>query len=96
MLFRSHIIFPDTSYTYKHVARSSIRYLSKTVLYALFGEDTVMVIDQVFKNTLGSQYSVHKHQKDIGWKIAPHVCKCTTYQGKLYDMGIGQISYEEN
>ena len=71
-------------------------FLSKTVLYALFGEDAVMVIDQVFKNTLGRQYSVHKHQKDIGWKIAPHVCKCTTYQGKLYDMGIGQISYEEN
>ena len=55
-----------------------------------------MVVDQVFKNTVGRQYSVHKHQKDIGWKIAPHVCKCTMYQGKLYDMGIGQISYEEN
>ena len=22
-------------------------------------------------------------------KIAPHVCKCTKYEGKLYDMGMG-------
>lgn len=70
-------------------------FLSKTVLYALFGQDAVYIADKVFQNTLGRQYSVHKHQKDIGWRIAPHVCKCTMYQGKLYDWGIGQMSYEE-
>lgn len=70
-------------------------FLSKTVLYALFGQEAVYIVDKVFQNTLGRQYSVHKHQKDIGWKVAPHVCKCTMYHGELYDMGVGQISYEE-
>lgn len=70
-------------------------FLSKTVLYALFGQDAVRIVDSVFKNTLGRQYTIHKHQRDIGLRIAPHVCKCTMYQGELYDMGIGQISYEE-
>lgn len=70
-------------------------FLSKTVLYALFGQEAVYIVDRIFKNTLGRQYDVHKHHKDIGLKIAPHVCKCTKYKGELYDMGIGQISYEE-
>ncbi len=69
-------------------------FLSKTVLYALFGQEAVYIVDRIFKNTLG-QYDVHKHHKDIELKIAPHVCKCTMYKGELYDMGIGQISYEE-
>lgn len=70
-------------------------FLSKTVLYALFGQDAVYIVDNIFKNTLGRQYDVHQHHKDIELKIAPHVCKCTMYHGKLYDVGIGQISYEE-
>ena len=70
-------------------------FLSKTVMYPLFEKDAVKVVDNIFKNTLGKQYSVHKHQKDMRLKLAPHVCKCTRYQGKLYNMGMGQISYEE-
>lgn len=70
-------------------------FLSKTVMYPLFGEDAVKVVDRIYQNTLGKQYNVHKHQKDIRLKLAPHVCKCTRYQGELYNMGMGQISYEE-
>lgn len=68
---------------------------SKTVHYALFGGDAYRVIDSIFKNTLGVSYNKHKHSKDIRLKLAPHVCKCTRYNGKLYDMGKGQISYTE-
>lgn len=70
-------------------------FLSKTVIYPLFENAAVPIVDNIFKNTLGKQYEGHKHMKDKGLKIAPHVCKCTRYQGSLYDMGMGRIEYEE-
>ena len=70
-------------------------FVSKTILYALFEEEAVPVIDKVFQVTLGPNYHVHKHEKDVKLNIAPHVCKCTLYHGTLFDMGIGKISYEE-
>ena len=70
-------------------------FLSKTVLYPLLGSNAVQVVDNVFKNTLGKNYVVHKHTKDLQLKLAPHVCKCTKYQGKLYHMGMGRIEFEE-
>ena len=70
-------------------------FLSKTVLYPLLGSNAVKVVDNVFKNTLGKNYVVHKHTKDLQLKLAPHVCKCTKYQGKLYHMGMGRIEFEE-
>ncbi len=66
-------------------------FLSKTVLYPVFGEEAVRITDAVFRNTLGKNYDVHKHNKDVSLKIAPHVCKCTRYDGRLYDMGLGKI-----
>ncbi len=67
-------------------------FLSKTILYPMFGRDAVRVTDNIFKNTLGFKiYNVHKHTKDVSLGISPHVCKCTRYQGKLYDMGMGRI-----
>lgn len=66
-------------------------FLSKTVLYPMFGKGAVEVADGVFRNTLGKNYGEHKHMKDKGLGVAPHVCKCTRYQGKLYDMGMGRI-----
>jgi CRISPR-associated protein Csm5 len=70
-------------------------YLSKTIIYPLFEKDAVKVTDQIYQNTLGKQYGQHKHNKDISVKIAPHVCKCTRYHGKLYDMGMGRIELLE-
>lgn len=66
-------------------------FLSKTILYPFFKEQAVKITDGVFKNTLGKNYSVHKHYRDIPLKLAPHVCKCTRYNGRLYDMGMGKI-----
>lgn len=67
-------------------------FLSKTVLYPMFGIRAVKVTDDIFKNTLGDKvYQNHKHYKDVSMKLSPHVCKCTRYNGKLYDMGMGKI-----
>ena len=66
-------------------------FLSKTVLYPLFGEQAVGIIDSIFQNTLGKNYREHKHDQDRRKRLAPHVCKCTYYHGQLYDMGMGRI-----
>ena len=70
-------------------------FLSKTVIYPLFGSRAMKVVDNIYRNTLGPSYGKHKHTKDLGLKIAPHVCKCTRYRGKLYDMGMGRIEYQK-
>lgn len=70
-------------------------FLSKTVIYSLFEDQSVKVLDNILKTTLGKNYFIHKHNKDLGLKIAPHVCKCTRYKGELYDMGMGKILYEQ-
>ena len=69
-------------------------YPSKTILYPMFEQDAVRVIDRIYKNTIRA-YDKHKHGKDVALNIAPHVCKCTRYQGRLYDMGMGQITVKE-
>lgn len=66
-------------------------FLSKTIIYNLFDKDAVYVADKIFKSTLGNQYDIHKHRRDISLGVAPHVCKCTRYGGRLYNMGIGKI-----
>lgn len=67
-------------------------FLSKTILYPLFEDEAVRITDSVFRNTLGDKmYTKHKHTKDIQQKLAPHICKCTRYNGRLYDMGMGKI-----
>ncbi len=67
-------------------------FLSKTVLYPLYGAEAVKLTDQIFHVTLGSKvYDNHKHAKDLANNVAPHICKCTRYNGKLYDMGLGKI-----
>ena len=66
-------------------------FLSKTMLYPVFGEQAVKLTDQTFRTTLGKNYDVHKHAGDVSKGVSPHVCKCTRYHGKLYDMGMGKI-----
>ncbi len=66
-------------------------FVSKTILYNAFEERGVKVTDQVFQMTLGKKYKEHKHDGDRNLGIAPHVCKCTRYGGKLCDMGMGRL-----
>ncbi len=65
-------------------------FLSKTMLYPLYGDRAVRITDSVFRVTI-KNYIIHKHNRDVGNGVAPHVCKCTRYKGKLYDMGMGKI-----
>ena len=69
-------------------------FLSKTVMYPLFGDNAVRIVDAIFKMTV-YDYIKHKHAKDISLNVAPHVCKCTKYQGELYDMGMARIEYKK-
>ena len=66
-------------------------FLSKTILFPLYGKQAVHLTDRVFRSTLGDNYSQHKHMRDVANGVSPHACKCTRYQGKLYDMGMGKI-----
>ncbi len=66
-------------------------FLSKTILYNAFDSRAVRTTDRVFRATLGGKYREHKHEQDIRLNLAPHVCKCTRYGGKLYDMGMGKL-----
>ena len=67
-------------------------FLSKTILYSVYEDQkAVRITDQIFQNTLGKNYREHHHDSDVRKNLSPHMCKCTRYCGKLYDMGLGKI-----
>ena len=67
-------------------------FLSKTVLYPMFGAEAYRITNSIFRATLPPKvYEEHKHRKDLDLKLSPHTCKCTRYRGELYDMGMGRI-----
>lgn len=66
-------------------------FLSKTLLYPVFGKSALGIADKTFKITLNGLYHKHKHDEDKANGVSPHCCKCTRYNGKLYDMGMGRI-----
>lgn len=69
-----------------------VGFLSKTILYSLYEDGAVRITDNVYRTTMSRKiYQEHHHENDLRLGIAPHVCKCTRYQGKLYDMGMGKI-----
>lgn len=69
-----------------------VGFLSKTILYPMFKDEAYKIVDKTFVVTVGPKnYQQHKHGKNLSNKIAPHVCKCTRYNGQLYDMGMGRL-----
>lgn len=66
-------------------------FLSKTLLYPVFGKRALGIADKTFQITLNGLYHKHKHDTDKARGVSPHCCKCTRYNGKLYDMGMGRI-----
>lgn len=66
-------------------------FLSKTFVYQVFGTNAVGLADNIFQKTLRGNYIGHHHENDVYNQISPHICKCTYYHGKLYDMGMGKI-----
>lgn len=90
-------------YFYKRFGRGSAKpdvvwigggtgFISKTILYQIYGADAVKITDAVFRKTISSKnYRLHKHDADVRNGISPHICKCTYYKGQLYDMGMGRL-----
>ncbi len=66
-------------------------FVTKTIVYNAFDERGVKITNQIFQATVGKKYAEHHHDMDRRLGIAPHVCKCTRYSGKLYDMGMGKL-----
>ncbi len=68
---------------------------SKTDIYPLFGEQAaVEKIVKIFDATKVPEN--HKHYRDIGMKVSPHILKVTRYKGKLYNMGECRWIVENN
>ena len=61
-------------------------FVSKTIIYDLFQQkEAVRVTKDIFRKT--NVPREHKHDKDIGLGVSPHVLKCTKLNGKKYMMG---------
>ena len=68
-------------------------YVSKTVIYALFGKDSVKIIPAIFKGI--NVADNHGHNKDIQMGVSPHILKLTEYQGKKYPFGECLLEMQE-
>lgn len=66
-----------------------VGYVSKTVVYPLFGEKAAETAKIILKNTTNGKNS----KRD--WKIAPHILKMTQYQGKQYQFGLCDLNISE-
>lgn len=79
----------------------SAGFTTKTIIESLFSDgdwrDALEMTDAVFKNTLGKNYRVHKHNADTSGdvSVAPHMLKMTRYNGKKYDFGKVLVSFEK-
>lgn len=66
-------------------------FVSKTVVYSLFGDrEGVSATQQIFQKT--GVPREHKHVQDTRLGVSPHILKCTRYQGKEYLMGQCEIT----
>ena len=65
-------------------------FLSKTIIYPLFGKEGVDIATNIFfKTGVGVR---HKHDQDRKLNVSPHVLKCTHYDSKLYRFGECELS----
>lgn len=67
-------------------------YFSKNIVYPLLpGQSGLKYVS----NLMSNKFRRHKHEQDIGLGISPKLLKCTTYNGKLYHMGVCKIDINE-
>lgn len=70
-------------------------FLSKTIIYPMFGKRKGVVITKdIFEKTGVSRE--HKHAKDPQLGVSPHIIKCTRYRGKTLQMGLCQCEITED
>lgn len=68
-------------------------FVTKTVMYALFpGKEGVKILQEIFRKTGVPEN--HNHKKDLQYGVAPHILKCTYWQGKTYQMGMCHCKIE--
>ena len=70
-------------------------FLSKTVLYPLLGSNAVKVVDNVFKNTLGKNYVVHKHNQRPAGLNWHRMSVSVQSIREAVSYGMGRIEFEE-
>lgn len=75
-------------------------YVSKTSTYSLYDDkrEAVNAVQKIMVDTTSTrkQHDPHKHIDDSKkHKVSPHIRKCTQYEGKLYDIGICEMSFSE-
>lgn len=68
-------------------------YLSKTITYAMYEEEGVKIVKNIFDNT--GVPEKHKHYLDLRLKVSPHILKITKYEGKQYQFGQCTFNLEE-
>ncbi|MCR5420938.1 MAG: type III-A CRISPR-associated RAMP protein Csm5 [Lachnospiraceae bacterium] len=66
-------------------------YATKSIMYAMFREDAVKYIPVIFKNT--NVPEMHRHDKDKYLGVAPHIVKCTYFEGETLQFGECRISF---
>lgn len=70
-----------------------VGFVSKTVIYALFGKtEGVKIVDNILKNVFRNKYTEHKHFKDLAWGVSPHTFKVTEFNGRYMEMGRGTLT----
>lgn len=68
-------------------------FVSKTIIYALFpGKEGIKILQEIFRKTGVPEN--HNHKKDLQHGVAPHILKCTYWQGKTYQMGMCRCKIE--
>lgn len=66
-------------------------FASKTVLYEIFGKETGT---SIISDILTLQFSKDsKNKDDVKTGVSPHMEKCTTYKGRLYEFGRCKVSF---
>ena len=68
-------------------------YVSKTIIYNMFGKQGLKIIPQIYQNT--NVPREHGHMKDEGLGVSPHILKKTKYNGKDYQFGECVIFFSE-
>jgi CRISPR-associated protein Csm5 len=95
----SDYFFKEFGVEYKDeglVFLGSAGFVTKTIIYQIFGKDAKKVTWDIFKSTLSDKmFEKHKYYSD---KVTPHACKCTEFDDgssdlAFYDVGQAILTF---
>lgn len=72
-----------------------VGFVSKTDIYPLYNNQGIEVSMNIFKKLTSTPKNPdpHKHYRDKGLNVSPHVLKMTKYKGRLYHMGECKLQF---